>query len=52
MPAEKVSLCGLSGVQETVLGSPNFRLDVLDQFFAEHCPKHRSTNTNNRRLRK
>jgi enamine deaminase RidA (YjgF/YER057c/UK114 family) len=27
-----------------VLGSPNFRLDVLDEFFAEHCPKHVSTN--------
>ena len=27
-----------------VLGSPNFRLDVLDEFFAEHCPKHCSTN--------
>jgi enamine deaminase RidA (YjgF/YER057c/UK114 family) len=27
-----------------VLSSPNFRLDVLDAFFAEHCPKHVSTN--------
>ncbi len=27
-----------------VLGSPNFRLDVLDEFFAEHCPKHCSSN--------
>ena len=27
-----------------VLGSPNFRMDVLDAFFAEHCPKHMSTN--------
>ena len=27
-----------------VLGSPNFRLDVLDEFFAEHCPKHCSYN--------
>jgi enamine deaminase RidA (YjgF/YER057c/UK114 family) len=27
-----------------VLSSPNFRLDVLDAFFAEHCPKHCSTN--------
>lgn len=27
-----------------VLTSPNFRLDVLDAFFAEHCPKHCSTN--------
>jgi enamine deaminase RidA (YjgF/YER057c/UK114 family) len=27
-----------------VLSSPNFRLDVLDQFFAEHCPKHCSQN--------
>jgi enamine deaminase RidA (YjgF/YER057c/UK114 family) len=27
-----------------VLSSPNFRLDVLDQFFAEHCPKHCSYN--------
>jgi enamine deaminase RidA (YjgF/YER057c/UK114 family) len=27
-----------------VLSSPNFRLDVLDEFFAQHCPKHRSTN--------
>ena len=27
-----------------VLGSPNFRLDVLDAFFAEHCPKHCSYN--------
>jgi enamine deaminase RidA (YjgF/YER057c/UK114 family) len=27
-----------------VLSSPNFRLDVLDQFFTEHCPKHCSYN--------
>jgi enamine deaminase RidA (YjgF/YER057c/UK114 family) len=27
-----------------VLSSPNFRLDVLDEFFAEHCPKHTSYN--------
>jgi enamine deaminase RidA (YjgF/YER057c/UK114 family) len=27
-----------------VLSSPNFRLDVLDAFFAEHCPKHCSDN--------
>jgi enamine deaminase RidA (YjgF/YER057c/UK114 family) len=27
-----------------VLSSPNFRLDVLDGFFAEHCPKHCSHN--------
>jgi enamine deaminase RidA (YjgF/YER057c/UK114 family) len=27
-----------------VLGSANFRLDVLDEFFAEHCPKHCSYN--------
>jgi enamine deaminase RidA (YjgF/YER057c/UK114 family) len=27
-----------------VLSSPNFRQDVLDEFFAEHCPKHCSTN--------
>jgi enamine deaminase RidA (YjgF/YER057c/UK114 family) len=27
-----------------VLSSPNFRLDVLDEFFAEHCPKHCSHN--------
>jgi enamine deaminase RidA (YjgF/YER057c/UK114 family) len=27
-----------------VLSSPNFRLDVLDEFFAEHCPKHCSDN--------
>jgi enamine deaminase RidA (YjgF/YER057c/UK114 family) len=27
-----------------VLSSPNFRLDVLDDFFAEHCPKHCSYN--------
>jgi enamine deaminase RidA (YjgF/YER057c/UK114 family) len=27
-----------------VLSSPNFRMDVLDQFFAAHCPKHCSTN--------
>jgi enamine deaminase RidA (YjgF/YER057c/UK114 family) len=27
-----------------VLTSPNFRLDVLDEFFAEHCPKHCSYN--------
>ena len=26
-----------------VLSSPNFRLDVLDEFFARHCPKHCST---------
>jgi enamine deaminase RidA (YjgF/YER057c/UK114 family) len=27
-----------------VLGSPNFRMDVLDEFFAAHCPKHCSYN--------
>ena len=27
-----------------VLSSPNFRLDVLDEFFVEHCPKHCSYN--------
>ncbi|MDQ8755033.1 RidA family protein [Sphingosinicella sp. LHD-64] len=27
-----------------VLSSPNYRLDVLDDFFAEHCPKHCSDN--------
>ena len=27
-----------------VLSSPNFRLDVLDEFFAAHCPKHCSYN--------
>lgn len=27
-----------------VLSSPNFRLDVLDEFFAQHCPKHCSNN--------
>ena len=27
-----------------VLSSPNFRMDVLDEFFAEHCPKHHSAN--------
>jgi enamine deaminase RidA (YjgF/YER057c/UK114 family) len=27
-----------------VLSSPNFRPDVLDEFFAEHCPKHCSYN--------
>lgn len=27
-----------------VLSSPNFSLDVLDEFFAEHCPKHCSYN--------
>jgi enamine deaminase RidA (YjgF/YER057c/UK114 family) len=27
-----------------VLSSPNFRLDVLDEFFAEHCPRLHSTN--------
>jgi enamine deaminase RidA (YjgF/YER057c/UK114 family) len=27
-----------------VLSSPNFRIDVLDEFFAEHCPKHHSSN--------
>jgi enamine deaminase RidA (YjgF/YER057c/UK114 family) len=27
-----------------VLSSPNFRFDVLDDFFAEHCPKHCSYN--------
>jgi len=27
-----------------VKGSPNFCLDVLDEFFAEHCPKHCSYN--------
>ena len=28
----------------SVLSSPNFRLDVMDEFFAEHCPKHCSYN--------
>jgi enamine deaminase RidA (YjgF/YER057c/UK114 family) len=27
-----------------VLSSPNYRLDVMDAFFAEHCPKHCSYN--------
>jgi enamine deaminase RidA (YjgF/YER057c/UK114 family) len=27
-----------------VLSSPNFRQDVLDEFFAQHCPKLCSTN--------
>lgn len=27
-----------------VLSSPNFRLDVMDEFFAEHCPKQCSYN--------
>jgi len=27
-----------------VLTSPNFRQDVMDDFFAEHCPKHCSYN--------
>ena len=27
-----------------VLSSPNFRQDILDAFFARHCPKHCSTN--------
>ena len=27
-----------------VLSSPNFRLDLLDEFFARHCPKHCSYN--------
>jgi len=27
-----------------VLSSPNYRLDVMDEFFAEHCPKHCSYN--------
>jgi enamine deaminase RidA (YjgF/YER057c/UK114 family) len=27
-----------------VLSSPNYRLDVPDAFFAEHCPKHCSDN--------
>ena len=27
-----------------VLSSPNFRLDVLDEFFAQHCSKHCSYN--------
>ena len=27
-----------------VLSSPNFRQDVMDKFFAEHCPKHCSYN--------
>ncbi|APO67468.1 hypothetical protein IE4872_CH01840 [Rhizobium gallicum] len=26
------------------MSSPNFRLDVMDEFFAEHCPKHCSHN--------
>jgi enamine deaminase RidA (YjgF/YER057c/UK114 family) len=27
-----------------VLSSPNFRQDVMDEFFARHCPKQRSYN--------
>jgi enamine deaminase RidA (YjgF/YER057c/UK114 family) len=27
-----------------VLGSPHFRQDILDEFFAKHCPKHCSYN--------
>jgi enamine deaminase RidA (YjgF/YER057c/UK114 family) len=27
-----------------VLSSPNFRQDVMDEFFAQHCPKHCSHN--------
>ena len=27
-----------------VLSSPNSRLDVMEEFFAEHCPKHCSYN--------
>jgi enamine deaminase RidA (YjgF/YER057c/UK114 family) len=27
-----------------VLSSPNYRLDVMDEFFTEHCPKHCSHN--------
>ena len=27
-----------------VLSSPHYRLDVMDAFFAEHCPKHCSDN--------
>jgi enamine deaminase RidA (YjgF/YER057c/UK114 family) len=27
-----------------VLSSPNYCLDVMDRFFAEHCPKHCSYN--------
>jgi enamine deaminase RidA (YjgF/YER057c/UK114 family) len=27
-----------------VLSSPNYHLDVMDEFFAEHCPKHCSYN--------
>ncbi|WP_316975600.1 RidA family protein [Shumkonia mesophila] len=27
-----------------VLSSPHYRLDVMDEFFAEHCPKHCSNN--------
>jgi enamine deaminase RidA (YjgF/YER057c/UK114 family) len=27
-----------------VLSSPNYRLDAMDEFFAEHCPKHCSYN--------
>jgi enamine deaminase RidA (YjgF/YER057c/UK114 family) len=27
-----------------VLSSPNYRLDVMDEFFAEQCPKHCSYN--------
>jgi enamine deaminase RidA (YjgF/YER057c/UK114 family) len=27
-----------------VLSSPNFRQDVMDEFFAQHCPKHCSYN--------
>jgi len=26
------------------LSSPNFRQDVMDEFFAQHCPKHCSCN--------
>jgi enamine deaminase RidA (YjgF/YER057c/UK114 family) len=27
-----------------VLSSPNFRQDVMNEFFAQHCPKHCSYN--------
>lgn len=28
----------------SVLGAPNCRMDAVDEFFAEHCPKHCSYN--------
>ena len=27
-----------------VIGSPNYKLEVMDEFFAEHCPRHCSYN--------